>query len=1055
MTKPAYLGLLLSAICFLAMIGCLPARAQGTDVFREDFRNPQAAATKLNLKPDSWAVADGVLTSKTRADSIPTFTFGKPDWRNYDLEFKLRRTGTTGGDQHFGVRVRSSEGGYLQIYTRGDVVNVMEVAGGETLRNESVGTLPTAMETGPNAPWTSFRISLTDSTAKVYVNGALVGTVQNVAPRAGGVYFYAYNVTVQLDDLKATVLSTEEKGAQEFKPSANIAPNSSFEFSTQDNLPDYWGCPHWGIWDTYFVVHFDEWAQRYGLDTSTAYDGSRSMRVECQFDKPNAGGSALIVRSIILGSAANTQYVLSAYMKSKEPGVVVGMGDKQFTLTTDWQRYSVPFIQDGKSLYADMINIYPVSKGTYWIDAVQLEKGTEPTAYGPSLVDTVLIQQAKGSKAASQVPTCKPNKAKGKIKLDGVLNDADWQSCQQLDLRLLNGGEPSERTYAKITYDDKGIYVGVYCNDATALTAKCSETKRDGNVWNDPSIEIFVDPKLSKTNYYHFALNKANVQTDAYGTDSSWNCSWKTATHIGDNFWSAEAFLPFSELGIDSMVGERWGINVYRTDPQKNEYTCWSPTFASFHTPERFGQIVLDSRVLAPYRSRRDANLLAGARPEAIELIPQFTLYTSEKDMRIKLRLGLADQLIAESSATVSIDGGGKARDTKLSRENYITVPIAGLANGKHKLTAKVTNAAGKVVASASADFEKLPPQSNEVKIDRISRIVTVGGKPFVPTGCAWEGALPYEALKYLADSGCTALSVIFGIDQLGQVLDDAQKCDLKLKIGINATDLDQATQYINKFKMHPAVLAWDIFDEVFTFDWGKNNHKLVSDRCAQLKAIDPYHPVFINENEYGLAFLKGKGLSFPGEIVSLDYYAYPPSGNVPRIGELAKQMWQVGKSGSRPGWIYSFGAGYAFWASRDYTPEEQTCSTYLPLVNGVTGVFYFASHPKSKSNWTRIKQLMSEMKQLTPVLASPLDVGQVRCSSPTVQMLAKRYNGALYVLAINASKEPASARLDISAASNRPTKSTVLFEGRNIPVREGVITDKFKGFERHVYKVQ
>ena len=60
-------------------------------------------------------------------------------------------------------------------------------------------------------------------------------------------------------------------------------------------------------------------------------------------------------------------------------------------------------------------------------------------------------------------------------------------------------------------------------------------------------------------------------------------------------------------------------------------------------------------------------------------------------------------------------------------------------------------------------------------------------------------------------------------------------------------------------------------------------------------------------------------------------------------------------RADGRPGWIYLLGAGYAFWASRDLTPAEHEVSAYVSLVNGVSGVYYFASHPKSASAWERI----------------------------------------------------------------------------------------------------
>lgn|GEM_PF-1389553 len=1144
---------LVSAICFVTALCGLNVSAEvvGTDALYEGFQDSQAAVKKLDLQPENWNVADGLLTSLNKSDSVIDFRFGKPEWRNYELEFKVRRTAINISDQHFGVRLHCSEkdtapASFLQFYCRGGSVIFMENVAGKTLRHDAVGDLAIPLEVGANAHWTTFRISVIDDVAKVYINGTLLGTVQDVVPRKGQVEFYTYGVVVQIDDINVTVLSTEDKSVQGLEPSRNILSNSSFEYCTQDDLPDYWGCPHWGIQDQYWALNFERWTKCFKTDTETAFDGGRSMRIYSPSDKSNVGSNGLCLRSTQTGSSANEQYVLSAYMKSLQPGMKVNIGGKEVALTTDWQRYSTGFIQDGLSPYVDMINIYPVDNGTFWIDAVQLEKGTELTAYVPSLRDTVLLAQVKGDKSANHVPICTPNKTGSDLKLDGLLDDECWQNAKQLDFGLLNGGTPVESSYAKLTYTAKGIYVGVHCTDASAKEVKCQNTQHDSNVWTDPSIEIFVDPRLSKTDYFHFAFNKDGVMCDAKGTDTTWNCSWKVATHIGDGFWSAEAFLPFNELGIDNMVGERWGINVCRSNQQANEYTCWSPTFAGFHTPDRFGEVVLDSRVLNDYRVfAKDPNLsllskdigtlsinignatskdldllvkvsaddgikppgelkshiakasseillfgkfklkdatakpwrvsiftadgkqmlyssqLALSCPAAIEMTPQFILYTSEKEMRIRLRLGFAGQLINKSTAVISISRDGKdvfkRKLDRLTPENYITVPVAKLPSGKYSLSAKLINKAGGVIAAVNQDFEKMTPQKSEVKIDRFSRSVIVHGKPFLPIGCAWEGDLPIELLKYLAASGSNTVTVFYGMDKIGKLLDDAQKCGLMIKLGISARELDKAVELVNAFKHHPAVLAWDIFDEVFTVEWGKNNYKLVSEACTKLKAVDPYHPVYINENEYGLGYLRSNGLEFPGEIISVDYYAYPPSGNVQAIGDYVRQMYEVGKSGYKPAWIYSFASGYAFWASRDLSASEQVCSTYTSFINGASGLFYWASHPKSKSQWAAIKGLMSEIRQLTPAITSPLAVNQVRSSAPTVEVLTKKYNGALYLITLNTSREPVSAKLDLSSSlpAGHAPKATVMFEKRSVAVKSGVIDDKYAGFERHVYLIK
>ena len=95
-------------------------------------------------------------------------------------------------------------------------------------------------------------------------------------------------------------------------------------------------------------------------------------------------GPSYILRSCNARTTSNEPYTLSAWMKTDAEAVPVKLGDSLVTVTRDWRRYSVPFVNQGRSLYDDMVNIIPQAKGTLWIDAVQLEAGTDATDYRPA-----------------------------------------------------------------------------------------------------------------------------------------------------------------------------------------------------------------------------------------------------------------------------------------------------------------------------------------------------------------------------------------------------------------------------------------------------------------------------------------------------------------------------------------------------------------------------------------------------------------------------------------------------------------------------------------------
>ena len=75
-----------------------------------------------------------------------------------------------------------------------------------------------------------------------------------------------------------------------------------------------------------------------------------------------------------------------------------------------------------------------------------------------------------------------------------------------------------------------------------------------------------------------------------------WEAKEEIRTFRGSNFWSAEVKLPFASMTDKTELrGDIWGINFCRVRKTvvPAESTCWSPTFGSFHQPERFGKLVI------------------------------------------------------------------------------------------------------------------------------------------------------------------------------------------------------------------------------------------------------------------------------------------------------------------------------------------------------------------------------------------------------------------------------------------------------------------------------
>ncbi len=124
----------------------------------------------------------------------------------------------------------------------------------------------------------------------------------------------------------------------------------------------------------------------------------------------------------------------------------------------------------------------------------------------------------------------------------------------------------------KALRDSEALYFGINVID-TQLNALA--TTRDGSVWNDDSIEWFIDTlndgggsanlysAYMLTDDYHGIVSLLNTQYDASGSSSgtpsgSWNGNWQASVKINgtnnnntdsDNGYSLEVKIPWTSIG--------------------------------------------------------------------------------------------------------------------------------------------------------------------------------------------------------------------------------------------------------------------------------------------------------------------------------------------------------------------------------------------------------------------------------------------------------------------------------------------------------------------------
>ncbi|MGH7143684.1 MAG: hypothetical protein ACREJ2_06045 [Planctomycetota bacterium] len=132
-------------------------------------------------------------------------------------------------------------------------------------------------------------------------------------------------------------------------------------------------------------------------------------------------------------------------------------------------------------------------------------------------------------------------------------------------------------------------------------------TQRDGDIWQDDGIEIFLAPAEHLDRVAHLLFNWKGVQGDAridydpgseraLRTHDDWNPAWKVQVRRHDGRLEAEVALPLKELlGVDGTLGEvlRCDVVRNRVGPQGGEVHWSRIAGAANCRPDYFGFLLL------------------------------------------------------------------------------------------------------------------------------------------------------------------------------------------------------------------------------------------------------------------------------------------------------------------------------------------------------------------------------------------------------------------------------------------------------------------------------
>ncbi len=194
----------------------------------------------------------------------------------------------------------------------------------------------------------------------------------------------------------------------------------------------------------------------------------------------------------------------------------------------------------------------------------------------------------------AQRPAYHIKKALGKIKMDGVLEEADWATAQIVrdfyQYFPFDSSRSKAKTEIRMTYDDEFVYVAAIVLDEIPGKYLINSLRRDYRGPANDGISVVLDPFMDQTNGFFFGLSPYGVQREgliangganAADLSLSWDNKWYSETKIENGRWVAEIAIPFKTLRF-SQGAEKWHVNFYRIDSKENERSIWTNTPRNF-----------------------------------------------------------------------------------------------------------------------------------------------------------------------------------------------------------------------------------------------------------------------------------------------------------------------------------------------------------------------------------------------------------------------------------------------------------------------------------------
>ncbi|MEN8159168.1 MAG: carbohydrate binding family 9 domain-containing protein [Myxococcota bacterium] len=168
--------------------------------------------------------------------------------------------------------------------------------------------------------------------------------------------------------------------------------------------------------------------------------------------------------------------------------------------------------------------------------------------------------------------------------IDGNLDDPVWETAVPIgpltQVVPVEGGQPSERTEVRITYDAHAFYLAVRAYDSEPDEIIAPAMRRDASLTAGDRITFLIDTFHDHRNAYLFSTNPNGARFDGILENNTvfrtpWDGIWNAKAQVDDQGWTCEFEIPFKTISFDPNI-DTWGFNLLRNVRRRNEENRWS-----------------------------------------------------------------------------------------------------------------------------------------------------------------------------------------------------------------------------------------------------------------------------------------------------------------------------------------------------------------------------------------------------------------------------------------------------------------------------------------------